>query len=103
MKSTIAFLFLALIASSMAFAPVNNNQVTRSSRSSLQSTKNSFDPFNITDNNNKNTIKSVSKIAVSSAAAFAIYPVVAMAGTCMFFSFVIIPCEKKTHIYVKET
>ena len=79
MKSVIAFLFSALIASSMAFAPVN--QGAQYKLGNLQSTKNSFDPLNIADNN---TMESMSKIAVTSAAAFAFHPVVAMAGTSIF-------------------
>ena len=78
MKSVIAFLFSALVASSFAFAPVHQG-ATQYKLGNLHSAKNSFDPLNIGDSN---TVESVSKFAVTSAAVFAFHPIVALAGTC---------------------
>lgn len=75
---TVAFLITALIANVAAFAPANQGAQHRVV--SLQATKNSFDPLNLAAENELK-MDSIPKIAAASAAAFALSPLAAVAGT----------------------
>ena len=77
MKTT-AFLITSLITNAAAFAP--SPQILRTQQSSLQSSKKSFDPLNLADNNvEKMNVDVLPKMATVSAAAFAMHPLAALA------------------------
>lgn len=76
MKTT-AFLSTVIIANVAAFAPIN--QGTQFRVESIQATKNSFDPLNLSEDNQINIMDSIPKIAAASAAAIALHPLAALA------------------------
>ena len=77
---TFALLTTAIIANNAAaFAP-SSNQLNRATI--LQSSKSSFDPLNLADENV--VVNTLPKIAAVSAAAFATSPLAAMAGKFNF-------------------
>ena len=78
MKTT-AFLITSLITNAAAFAP--SQQILKTQQSSLQSSKKSFDPLNLADNNvEKMNVDVLPKLATVSAATFAMHPLAALAG-----------------------
>ena len=87
MKNFVFILIAAFITNTAAFAPVQQGSQSMRTTSHLQSSKDSFDPLDLSSNEKATSMNSISKGVAASVAALALHPIVVMAGKhfCFYY------------------